>query len=183
MDGTVAKLILDSLDKEENHSGTLGGVFLKYIDSLKPTKETPSSDRDIILETKLKNLKQCELNNDLGWFDYDSWNTLPLAMQEFFTAKVDPLYYGGVYFQYSELLKIEDEFWCQLPPTHSVTILNDSNNYRIHSIGNEDRRYDRMGIQALQHIQRNFTTNTIMSIGTTSLGKVVKIDRRIKNNE
>lgn len=183
MDGTVAKLILDSLDRNENHEGTLGGVFLKYVDKIKSAEPpTEESEKDAELVRKLTDLKQCELNKDLAWFDYGSWNVLTREMRDYFHATLDPLYYGGVFFQYSKFLQIEDLFWNKLPSTHSVTVLNDYGNYHIHCVGENDNRYDHLGIQALQKLQKDFNRNLLVSIGTTSDGQIVKIDRRKQPN-
>lgn len=179
MEEVVAKLILDSLDNTPT-KGSLGDIFQVYIESLKE-KESSLNERDKELATKLKFLKQCEVANDLGWFDYNSWNTFPKALQDLFLLKIETLYYGGVFFQYSKLVEFEKEIWKLLPTSHIVTIMNDNNNYHLVCIGPEDLKYGWLGDNAMKDIQKKFRKQTIRSIGVNEMGQIIEklVDRTV----
>lgn len=177
MDGSVAKLVLDSLDSMGSERSGLSTVFQNYINSLNKEmkeSETVLSDKDAILAKKLKFLKSCEESKDLGWFDYDSWNSLTKKMQIFFSEKIETLFYSGVFFQYSKLVEIEPIFWKMLPTSHSITVLGEGSNYHVHCIGDEGGRYDKLGDNKIRSLQKEFKSKIIRSIGITIDGEVIE---------
>lgn len=175
MDGAVARLILDSLDSTDS-KGSMSNIFQNYINSMKKSEEelaVVGSGEDHELAMKLKFLKTCEETKDLGWFDYESWNSFPKSFKDAFTEKIDHLFYGGVFFQYSKLVEIEGQLWKYLTTNHVVTVLDECRNYHIVCTGEDNSRYDKLGEYALLRLKKDFKSRTIRSIAKNSSGQII----------
>lgn len=176
MDGAVARLILESLDRDDP-KGNMSSIFQNYIDSLNKSQEelvAVGSEEDQEFARKIKFLRECEDNKDLGWFDYDSWNSFPRPFQDNFIKNMDHFFYGGVFFQYSKLLEQEGNIWKYISPGNLVTVLHDcGNNYHIVCFGENDTKYDSLGEHALMNLKKDFKLRTLRSIAKNSAGQII----------
>lgn len=74
---------------------------------------------------KVNRLKQAETEGDLAYFGYESWQLLPTKWKMEFAAKMDPLFWNGVFFRYSDFLARETELFSTLPQDRPVMSIHE----------------------------------------------------------
>jgi len=63
------------------------------------------------IDARIRRMRKCEEEGDLCWFNYNSWNSLPVAMRESITGVLDPLFWTGVFFSKRAFEKSQAEFF------------------------------------------------------------------------
>lgn len=172
----VALMILEYADQAHtgSMSGKLGQKFLEYIEQLKANEKQVEAVFDPETDAKIKFLKQCELYGDLGWIAYEHWNVLTLNVREEFIKVVDPLFWNGVYFQYSRFALSVTNILSGLQMDTAVYVLRQEGNYQIACMDSNRSAYMRVSDNGFQSVQKDFRSRMLYSIGISSVGLVVK---------
>jgi len=145
-------------------------------------KETVIENKNAVispeLDPRMRELKKAELEKDLCWLDYGSFNSLSTLFKEVFVQTVDPVFWGGLFFRYSHLLAVENEVWSKLDYGYCVFELLEMNGNRKMIILNGDRNsiYDYANSFDLRKFQRQFAETLLRSIGNTPNGVVIKVN-------
>lgn len=176
----VERLIADSL-QDVMPTNTMESAFHEFIEKrgaiLGIDKVIISSE----IDEKVRLLKECEKEDDLGWFDYPSWNLLPTILRDGLVDLTDPLMFDGVFFKRSTLQAVEKEFWRYMPVDLTVFELKDARAYQYVVLGADGSQYDRLGVYAMMEIKRKFQRQTVRTIGMSKGGLIIKVhDKRLK---
>lgn len=173
----IARLIFNSLDSSESREDSITssmGIALRDRAKRSVLETTPQSDDNTTPEmvSRIKELKLSENGKDLCWMDYSSWNSLAESTQNIFVAAINPLFWGGVFFERSKLLLVEKELWSLISNTTVISELYEQNTYRIYVMDSdlEDSIFDRMNINRFREEKKHFDSKLIRSIAKLTDG-------------
>jgi hypothetical protein len=186
--GNICNLInnsVETFDENQIVNSPIGLELLKAAKEekkpkVKSTNKNLVSNKSAIIseeyDMRLKDLKKAEIEKDLCWFDYESFNSLNSNFREFFVQALNPTFWNGLFFRYSHLTTVENEIWSKLGYEFSVFELREYNgNYKLVILGNYGTsNYDFAGIQSLRNSQNNFNEKWIRAIGNTPQGVMIK---------
>lgn len=184
----LAKLILNIVKDTEdpnNNSDRIGplGYSLWEMARLETERANAPADPSKAkisfspeIDAKAKRLKIAELNNDLAWIDYDSWTHLTNDFKEMLVGLLDPLFFTGVFFEYSMFLNHRDQLLNQLDETVSMFVLTEfgRTNYLITALGTGHGVYDWMAEMKFRAAKKMYKERCILVMGKGANGVVVK---------
>jgi hypothetical protein len=163
--------------------GKLGSqIYARAVEgALKSIPEDTLSDMDPELREKFGFLKSCEIELDLGWMGFASWNTLSPAFRSHFTVHLDPLLWGSVYFQFSKFKEVQEGLMTFEHRDTSLYILREVGGYQLVSISARTRNLNLISHKKFDSIQRAIKAKILYSLGESGGGKIVTstIDRGI----
>lgn len=124
--------LLEGKQKDICHKSVIAREFYALLEKQDPQNKK-HNNKDWLyskeLETKTKDLKKAELENDLCWLEYSSYKNLPPRFREKFKELVNPLMFNGVNFRYSAFEKHQKELLHTLSEKSVLYILKDTFNY------------------------------------------------------
>lgn len=170
-DNILATMIFSSYD-ESVDVGMLGEKLLDEANS----KIKPKTDEDEFkdISEKLIELRIEEDKENLVWIDYNSWNFLSKDFKDFITNHIDPLFWTGVFFKYSDFIKYEEHLCSLIEHNGFLSLLKEmKKNYMLVWMSNEDSSYCLLNDQRLRYRQRDYFDKVIKTYGKDSYGNVV----------
>jgi hypothetical protein len=105
----VIQMIVGSAAPEKNT--TIGRSLIECANSIKNREIIDEEDDlDDDIKNRIFELSDCEKRSDLIWMDYYSWNQTPILLREMIENELNPLFWSGVFFEYSKYINYKDKF-------------------------------------------------------------------------
>ena len=162
----IAQLILSTMEESgAEKAGNLGEAMLKYAkEATLPTEEDLIDDE---LALKVNEMKEYEANDDLGWCDFPSWNSLPIPVQTRFSEQLDPLVWSGVYFSFNAFMEKKEIILKDLDEGTTICIQRTKPNYRFLILNTNHSIYNYFSNKDLDKVRDWYNATKYMSIGRT----------------
>lgn len=162
----VAKLIIDSIG--EDCSFPMAMKLLQAVKELEAKKADKHGTLDMSqldeVEKKIVALKDSEERRDLAWMNYSSWNCLSRPFQKVFTSLVEPLFWGGLYFELSKFEQHKEEL-LSLIGDGCISVLKYANGFEFFCTSFNDARTNNMGIAAFRDAKKDYEKRILRSYG------------------
>jgi len=172
----IAELILQTMEDTGvvAEPGTMAFKMLEM--ARKAMIPDAASDADKELEAKIKELRKYEAKEDLAWLDFPSWNSLSTPTHQAFAEKIEPLFWGGLYFSYSKFLDNMQFILKDMESSVTINIQKEGRNYRFVCLNASSSIYDYFGMTQLNRIRVWYESTRHKSIGKTFTGELIVKD-------
>jgi len=170
----IAELILKTMDESgAEDTGMVGQQMLnKAKKALLPEED---EDMDDELKQKIQELKQYEANEDLGWMDFASWRSLKTPVHTVFSKELEPLFWSGVYFSYSQFMEKKEIILKDMDVGTTINIQKHGSNFQFICLNSRSSIYDYFGSVELEKLKKWYVSTRYKSIGKTiTQGLIVK---------
>ena len=127
----------------------------------KSKSEPRGIDPEII--AKINQLRECESFSNIGWYGYESWNSLPDDYRTEFTVSIDPLMWCGVYFNYAKFLEHKDVLLPLLEPIIVMSLLKVHNSVEFKVVSSEGSYYSYFSVNKMKKVTKYFKDRLIIS--------------------
>lgn len=160
----LARMILDV--KNVGVGTSLSDGFIKAamkatrVKEVAPVKE--KGEVDPVTVEKINYLKSCEECNHIGWFSYSSWNMLPDACKEMVKETTNPLFWGGVYFDYDKFIESKDFILEGLTNREFLFIVKTNKSLEFCVVSADDDSPSWLGIQKFRALRKHYESNMVV---------------------
>lgn len=175
----LARTILDTVEDLQSQGIEGNSVIISQL--IKLAKREPKSRLaeveekiyfDPIVDEKIRVCREMEINGDLCWMEYYSWNNLPKETQEEFVQVFDPLMFTGVFFSYSKYKEMQFDLLRDIDERCVVFTLRDENAFQVACVSSDWDPCEFLGIMKFRDYRKKFNARLINSIGK-SRGQLV----------
>lgn len=128
---------------------------------------------DPIVDEKIRKCRKYEDDGDLGWMDYNSWNTLPDDVRKLFEAELDPLRFTGVFFKYSAYVQLRFLLLAGIETSIAVFTLRDGKNYQVACVSSDWAVCDSFGVYKFRKFKNEFRERLMDTLGKDSNGNLI----------
>lgn len=175
----VVKIIIDSItDRDKLKTNTIGNKLYevaKQVEQQRKIEKVVEKKQELTeAEQKVIALRGCEASGDLGWMDYSSWNIFNPAFKKQFCDAVDPLFWSGLYFQYSRFEKAFPALFQFLTLDCSISVLRDGKNSQLVATGMDDYMISKKKVMEFENYQRAFHTKIYKAFGRVGNEPIIR---------
>ena len=169
---SLAKFIIENYERDEG-STTLGNnLFDAVVGSINEKEENEELSE---IDIKVIRYGEIEREGNLAYFDYDSWGSIPWEVRARISQALDPLFWGGAFFEYSKFIELEDMFFRNVHETLDICLIHEfKKRYRFlsikHFIGDS---HDYLSDRQLKYEREKIEKHIIRGYGLNSKGETI----------